>query len=618
MQKNVKTLVKIVLFISIISLTSCVYYNMYFNGNKHFNDGEKKLKEKRLESSSSVDDFYEKSIKELSKILEFYPESDWVDDALLLMGRCYYRLRSYERSERKYIELLTNYPESELIDQAKIWLCETEIKLGKFDELREYLSEIKPDSTDSEGMKIYLKLLAEMRLSQKDTSEAYNYFSKASKYVEDDEELIDILERKAYLAETHGLSREAERDYYKLSTITESRKDKVRYFLRLGELLQERGHTDSALEIYNDLLADVDYEAYISDVEFSIAKIKFINKDYDKAVDKFDELLRTYRKGSSNDSILAEASFYMAEYYLLLKKDLDKAASYYDSVKYYYAKTKSFEKSQKRSKSIFSVNKYAREIKNYLYSEDSLNLKIAEFNNELYEISDEDKQEKLDEIQLMERKIKKIRDETVRNYFNISDLLITELSTPDSAIRYLKGGSNYDDYPHYSSRCLLLLAELENSNKNVSDSLKNIILEKYPRTLAANRIRIEQNLPTIDFIEDTLSYLFDLASESILKDEFEMADSLLTKLMFKSQDHEIYPKVVLSLALLNEMYIHNGEKALNCYNILKRDFPRDSEGLFAINKLRADDEPVKEIEATKENRILDEFEIWKLMDRRLE
>ena len=61
-------------------------------------------------------------IEKCSKLLQYHPESDLVDDALLMIGRSYYFQAEYQQAERKCRELIDGYPESALVPETQVLL----------------------------------------------------------------------------------------------------------------------------------------------------------------------------------------------------------------------------------------------------------------------------------------------------------------------------------------------------------------------------------------------------------------------------------------------------------------------------------------------------------------
>ena len=87
----------VLLILGALVFSGCAYFNTFYNAKKQFGDAEKAYlaNPPDLEISSGQRDLYEQAIKKASKILVFYPNSKYVDDALFLMGKAYFRTVSY-------------------------------------------------------------------------------------------------------------------------------------------------------------------------------------------------------------------------------------------------------------------------------------------------------------------------------------------------------------------------------------------------------------------------------------------------------------------------------------------------------------------------------------------
>ena len=145
-----KTLsIKIFILLLLMS-TGCAYYNTFFNAKKYFKEAEEE-RIKRLENlkkrgqnssqqrrgldkpSSSELKKYDQSIEKASKVLEIYPKSKYVDDALFLLGKCFYQKEDYSKAKRKFLELIANFPGSKFVSESQLWLGKTNIELNEYE-----------------------------------------------------------------------------------------------------------------------------------------------------------------------------------------------------------------------------------------------------------------------------------------------------------------------------------------------------------------------------------------------------------------------------------------------------------------------------------------------------
>jgi len=104
---------------SLLAAPGCAYFNTFYLAKKYYGQAE------RLARAGGSDKLppeaqrkYEESIKQSGKVLRYYPDSRWVDDALFLMGAALYGKRDYEEALRKFDELVAGHPRSKLVPWA--------------------------------------------------------------------------------------------------------------------------------------------------------------------------------------------------------------------------------------------------------------------------------------------------------------------------------------------------------------------------------------------------------------------------------------------------------------------------------------------------------------------
>jgi len=102
------------------------YFNTYYNAEKAFHKAERTLANSGAKSARAS---YDDCLKISSKLLQFYPESRWVDDTILLVGICYVRMEQQRRALRKFDELEGSFPDSPLLPRARIWRARAHLEL---------------------------------------------------------------------------------------------------------------------------------------------------------------------------------------------------------------------------------------------------------------------------------------------------------------------------------------------------------------------------------------------------------------------------------------------------------------------------------------------------------
>ncbi|MCK5732850.1 MAG: tetratricopeptide repeat protein [Candidatus Latescibacteria bacterium] len=128
---------KIYVLLFLILLSGCAYYNTFYNARKAFNEAEARREASGAAAGSSRRSgggLYDKAIKKASRVLAFYPDSRWVDDSLLLLGKAFYHKEEYEKSVRKFEELEAHFPESDLVEEGRYWRGLALLETGREDE----------------------------------------------------------------------------------------------------------------------------------------------------------------------------------------------------------------------------------------------------------------------------------------------------------------------------------------------------------------------------------------------------------------------------------------------------------------------------------------------------
>jgi len=146
------------LILSTLLFSSCAYFNTVYNAKLYFKEAEKIYREQgqnTMESSTN----YNKTIEKSSKVFEFYPESDYIDDALYLTAVSYKRLGDYTKAKIKFEELFNYFPDSPYAKQALIEYIDLLVNLNYLNEANMEIRKHPEIKNDPEFILINTKLL---------------------------------------------------------------------------------------------------------------------------------------------------------------------------------------------------------------------------------------------------------------------------------------------------------------------------------------------------------------------------------------------------------------------------------------------------------------------------
>ncbi len=324
---------KILLFLIIAALwlggsSSCVYFNTYYNAKYYFAEGEKENENNDTGRPKTAN--YQKSINSAARILEYYPESKYVDDALLLMGKAYYAIRSYPKAKRKCEELIANYPESPLVYEARLYLGKTLIAMRRIDEGIAILNRLWTEDQVPLDVKL-----------ESQSSLADYYFDKES-YRQALLEYQKILERQKDKVRRAEIQYKIGECYYALEEyrdaeqaflkVLDEKPTRMRRFdaqYKRALCLQHLGELEKALKICDKLLKKDIYYDYYDKAYLAKAGILSDLGRYEEAIELYKRILELYPRTETS----AEAAYRLGWIYWDQYQDFTKAEEYLGKVR---------------------------------------------------------------------------------------------------------------------------------------------------------------------------------------------------------------------------------------------------------------------------------------------
>ena len=138
------------------------YYNTFYNAREAFESGVASLESNDVpinreqylpvfvppDRVTGGQDF-NRTIQKSANVLRNHPESKWVDDALLLIGKSYFYQQNYVGAAQKFREIMAL--ESELEGEARFWLARSLIQSGSYEAAEEHFRASLGDGAASYG-----------------------------------------------------------------------------------------------------------------------------------------------------------------------------------------------------------------------------------------------------------------------------------------------------------------------------------------------------------------------------------------------------------------------------------------------------------------------------------
>lgn len=126
------------------------YYNKFYNAEKAFEKGLKRISSDdpsvdrarylsifRKPEEDATSSSFDKAIQKSADVLRDNPDSKWVDDALLLIGKSYFYQQNFVGASQKFREILSL--NAERAEEARFWLARTLLEVDRYEEAAEVI-----------------------------------------------------------------------------------------------------------------------------------------------------------------------------------------------------------------------------------------------------------------------------------------------------------------------------------------------------------------------------------------------------------------------------------------------------------------------------------------------
>ncbi|MFA6470653.1 MAG: tetratricopeptide repeat protein [Candidatus Latescibacterota bacterium] len=241
---------------------------------------------------------YERVIKECNILIEKYPNSTYVLDAMYNMGWAYYDTKRYVQSVDVFTKLLTRFPSGNLPDRALFQVGEAYFDQKKYNDAIPYYQRLVDkmrinEMTDQEIQKIQRQKLAGLA-----DQTALDLAAKAQ------------LKIGASYAEI-GDYKQAEAAYKRVAVLFKFDKNLIsEAYRRLADMYFAKNDFESTIKAYRDGINEVNDRIFQAKMQIEIARRYFDNNYFDKALTEYTNYINTYNDVALRAGFDLDKSFY--------------------------------------------------------------------------------------------------------------------------------------------------------------------------------------------------------------------------------------------------------------------------------------------------------------------
>ncbi len=326
----------------------CAYFNMFYNAKKKYREAKALPVQKDGSLSRQHITIYDDVIEKCQQLITTYPNSKWVDDAVLLIGKSYYEQREYDKAIQTLEALKADFPDSELNEEATEYLARSYIAKDRLDDAAILLKSFLEKYPKSRYKAVTLYLLGTVSLKAGREDEAMTYLETlarehaTSRYkLRADLEMAEIfLEREEYEKSIHV--------YERLLNSKLRQEEKIRCLMKLSEAYIK-------LERYGDALSAIrEIEQFVLPLEEK-ADVLLLKSESYVGLDSLNQAIGLYRMvGSSypKTKFSAEGYYQLGIIYQEKLDSLETAKGFFERVSGEYAKSRFADEALERSSNI--------------------------------------------------------------------------------------------------------------------------------------------------------------------------------------------------------------------------------------------------------------------------
>ena len=330
------------------SFYSCAYFNTFYNAESSYKKALKIIEQTpildEIEVPEQAKKLLSEAIKNSKEVIKKYPDSNYIDDALFIIGRASFLRDEMAIAESYFKQLLRDYYDSEFHLRAKIWLLYTHLRMGKIDNILSEISEIiNMNIVKKDDIYLLNNINAEFYIEKNILDSTYYYYEKAVDITLSTSKKISTYGKLILIAENNQDKIKASKYLVELADIAP---DKMRIDVRMKWLTYQRelGNYEKIIVEIQRMLTLSEFSKEYMQLELELGKVYKAMKEFNLAKDVFEMMVEKYSK--KNES--AEAYYHLGYMAIMEDFNIDLATDYFQKSKedrpssYYGRESKDF------------------------------------------------------------------------------------------------------------------------------------------------------------------------------------------------------------------------------------------------------------------------------------
>jgi TolA-binding protein len=509
---------------AVMLLASCgVYFNLFFNANKAFNEAEKSRKESNRPGAGARD--YQRAIEKALKVVENHPNSKYYDDAVYILGVSYFFTEQYGRSERRFRELLANYPDSKHAKEATLYLAKAKLHLGEMDDAMARFTDIFEAGYDRQFKAEAAQALGNYHQAEREFEQARRYFTAVRDSLGD-----AVAAREAQLSIADGYFevyqfRDALGSYLQVLGMEPDKDQKYHCLYRSARCSFQLQRVDDGLDYLSQLVNDELYFDSLGVLKLAMGEGYEFDDDLASAEAMYEEVVATVEQ----PKLVSEARYRLGLIYQIDYDDLKRAKEYYDLAAEADRMSPVRSDAIKRSSDIGKLKDFAH-------------------------------------TQLDSTATATAIDEAAYTQYLLGELYWFNLNKPDSAIGAMQYLVDSFSTSYYAPKAMIALAQMtrdQTGDEKAADSLLKRALREYPHSdfvpEALEALHLSGTAADTGYAKIYVDRAEDML---ILADEADSARQLYQYVVDNFPESKYFVSSKFALLWLGETYFSPGDSSV--------------------------------------------------------
>jgi TolA-binding protein len=609
----------------LLAAHGCAYYNTFYNTKKTYKAALEEQKKRTGDNkpTPTENQNYDKTIEKASKLLQIYPDSKYVDDALMILGECFYYKQEYLKAQRKFQELITIFPKSSLVPRAQIWLARTNLELDDYAGTERVLKELQQRGKKDEFFYQAQYFLGEIYFRQQKYIDAAQEFEVAIRKLGDEKLRGEAFMR---LGECCIALKQFDLAAGAFRRASSAYRDNVNFTfqarLNHASALKNDSRFDEALVILNGMLKEFSTHRDLPLVKLEIAECATVQGKIESAIRQYTSIVENHQRTEAS----AAAFFALGDIYETQLGDFPKAKESFDNVRRENARSEKVAEADRRSKAIGELIKLKEAIVSL--QNQHLNLKTGG-NDSLGRAKDSPKKSssgsKRPISRVPDRKsrrtrnaeksptasglaqtaaanssnsqpsaeeaLRKIAADLAQNKILLAELYLFHFNRPDSAMREYLDVFEFFPETEYAPQALFSLAYImANSPATLAmrDSILHVLADKYSHTAQGQAAKRALGRPDTVKTQTPPSDLIHQAENNLLvKKDPKSALRLYQEFLQRQPDSNLAPQSLYAIGWIYEHELADNKQALVTYKKLIETFPNSPQARQVRPKVTA-------------------------------